>query len=148
MKTGFKTKTSWREKLETHREPQIHRVLIPGSYDVEKLIKKVPSRKLITNKQLKDILTEKYKVNATCVKVLGIHIRIVAEAAEEELNEGGKVVTPYWRVIKKDGALYPKFPGAPKKQAAKLKEEGHTTIPGKGKKQPAVKNFENYLIKI
>lgn len=148
METRFKSHTPWREKLKTHREPQIHRVLIPGSYDVEEMIKRVPRGKLVTNKQIKDKLTQKYKVDATCVKVLGIHIRIIAEASEEESKEGKKDVTPYWRVIKKDGILYSKFPGGPDNQAARLKKEGYDIIPGKGKKPPVVKNYEKYLIEI
>jgi hypothetical protein len=146
--TKFKSRTSWREKLETHKEPQIHRLLIPGSLDVENLICKVPDGRLITDKQIKDRLTKDYKVHATCVKVLGIHIRIIAEAAEEESREGKTEITPYWRVIGKDGSLKPKFPGGVEAQAGRLKRERHIIIQGKDKKPPRVKDFEKYLVKL
>jgi len=34
-------------------------------------------------------------------------------------------IAPYWRVLKDDGSLNPKFPGGVKEQAKKLRAEGH-----------------------
>jgi len=75
----------------------------------------------------------------------GIFIRIVAEAAEEDLRDGREQITPYWRVIKPDGSLNEKFPGGVEAQASHLREEGHTIEPGKGKKPPEVKDFGKSL---
>ncbi|MDI6794886.1 MAG: MGMT family protein [bacterium] len=75
----------------------------------------------------------------------GIFIRVAAEAAEEDLMEGRREPTPYWRVIKTDGSLNEKFPGGTDHQAARLIEEGHAIEPGKGKKPPKVKEFEKSL---
>ena len=33
-------------------------------------------------------------------------------------------MTPYWRVVKDDGSLYPKFPGGVERQRRYLKSEG------------------------
>jgi alkylated DNA nucleotide flippase Atl1 len=66
-------------------------------------------------------------------------------AAEEDLQIGKKRITPYWRVIKSNGSLNPKFPGGVKAQAARLKKEGHKIISGKGRKPPKVQNFEKSL---
>jgi len=66
-------------------------------------------------------------------------------AAEEDHQNGKKRITPYWRVVKNDGSLNPKFPGGVKEQAARLKEEGHKIISGKGKKPPKVQDFEKSL---
>ncbi len=74
----------------------------------------------------------------------GIFIRIVAEAAEEDLRRGKKRIAPYWRVIKSVGSLNPKYPGVVQAQAARLREEGHAIECGKGKRAPRVKNFEKY----
>jgi len=41
--------------------------------------------------------------------------------------------------------LNPKFPGGVIAQAARLREEGHKIICGKGKKQPKVQDFEKSL---
>jgi len=41
--------------------------------------------------------------------------------------------------------LNPKYPGGIMAQSKRLKEEGHTILPGKGKKPPQVKDFEKHL---
>jgi alkylated DNA nucleotide flippase Atl1 len=64
------------------------------------------------------------------------------------LRNGKKRVTPYWRVIRDDGSLNEKFPGGVKAQSRRLKEEGHSLAPGKGKKPPKVKNFETLLARL
>jgi alkylated DNA nucleotide flippase Atl1 len=68
----------------------------------------------------------------------GIFIRIAAEAAEEDARKGKTRITPYWRVVKDDGSLNPKFPGGVKRQAEKLRAEGHRIVPGAGKRLPRV----------
>ncbi|PYT05169.1 MAG: methylated DNA-protein cysteine methyltransferase, partial [Acidobacteria bacterium] len=57
-------------------------------------------------------------------------------------------VTPYWRVVKADGSLNDKFPGGAKEQSRRLKEEGHSITPRKGKRAPAVKDFEKSLVRL
>jgi len=57
-----------------------------------------------------------------------------------------KRITPYWRVIKTDGSLNPKFPGGAKAQAAHLRAEGHKIAAAKGKKPPKVKDFDKILV--
>jgi len=61
------------------------------------------------------------------------------------VTEGKKDITPYWRTLKSKGELNEKYPGGVEAQAARLKEEGHTIEPGKGKKPPKVKDFEKAL---
>jgi hypothetical protein len=51
-------------------------------------------------------------------------------------------------VIRDDGSLNEKFPGGVKAQAQRLKEEGHSITPGKGKKPPRVKDFEDSLLRL
>jgi len=41
--------------------------------------------------------------------------------------------------------LNPRFPGGVRGQAARLREEGHTILPRKGKTPPRIKNFERHL---
>jgi len=80
-----------------------------------------------------------------CSLTTGILMRIVAEAAEEDLREGREEITPYWRVIKPDGGLNEKFPGGVEAQAVHLREEEHIIELGKGKKAHRVKEFEKSL---
>jgi len=144
-----KTRTTWREKLETqNQEAQIHKVLIPRHLDVEAIIQSVPRGKLVTDRQIRDRLTRDYRVDMTCAKVTGISIWIIANAAEEDLSRGKKPITPYWRVLRKDGSLNEKFPGGVAAQAARLRQEGHTIELGKGKKPPKVKDFEKALVEL
>ena len=146
----MKKRKSWREKLEKEQEPRLidtpkGRMLIPKPLEVDALIRKVPRGKLVTDVQLRERLAKDHGADYTCPMTTGIFIRIAAEAAEEDLRRGVKEITPYWRVIRKDGSLIEKFPGGVEAQAARLREEGHIIEPGIGKKPPRVKNFENFL---
>jgi len=135
--------------LETqNQEAVIHKCLLPRHLDVEAIIRKAPKGKLITDKQIRDKLTEDYNVDFTCAKVTGISIWIIANAAEEDLQSGKKHITPYWRVVTKDGSLKHNFPGGTELQAAHSEKEGFTIVPGKGKKPPQVKEYEKHLIEL
>jgi len=136
---------SWREKLEAHKEPKISKLLIPGSADIEELVSKIPEGKLLTDAQIKEHLKALYGVDVVCAKVLGIQLRLLAEAAEEEALESGEPSVPYWRVIKRDGALFPNFPGGQEAQAERLRKEGHTIERGRGRRL-RVRDFERYLV--
>jgi hypothetical protein len=120
-------------------------VLVPTPLMVDGLVRKVRPGKLVTVKQLRERLAAESNADSTCPMTMGIFLMIVAQAAEEDSQAGRKRIAPYWRVIKSDGSLNPKFPGGVKAQAAHLKEEGHKIVPGKGKKPPKVRYFEKAL---
>jgi len=122
------------------------RVLIPTPLMVGELVRKVRKGKLVTVGQLREHLAAQFEVDSTCPMTMGIFLAIVAQAAEEDLQEGKKRIAPYWRVLKKDGGLNPKFPGGVQSQAARLKAEGHRIVAGKGKKPPKVRDFEKVLV--
>jgi len=92
--------------------------------------------------------------DSTCPMTLGIFLRIISEAAEEDRLNGKNMsraqsrerITPYWRVIKDDGSLNPKFAGGVESHAKLLRKEGHKITPGKGKKPPKVAEFEKVLV--
>ena len=159
----MRTRKSWREKLENPPKglPKVvsgppkwekrfggTRVLVPTPLLVDELIRKVPKRKLVNVKQIRERLAKDFKADSTCPLTTGIFIRIAAEVAEEDLREGKKQITPYWRVLKADGSLNEKFPGGTKAQVARLKKEGHKIQSGEGKKPPKVKDFEKSLQKL
>lgn len=154
----MKKRMSSKEKLKKKQEPKIvdippkmvkrfgmGKMLIPRPLDVDALIRKVKKGKLVTQALIRERLAKDFGVDVTCPITTGIFVRIAAEAAEEDLRDGKKLVTPYWRVIKKDGKLNPKFPGGIAAQAAHLKEEGHIILMSEGKKPPQVKDFEKHL---
>ena len=141
-------KKSWREKLEGEHpnHGKIVKILIPNPRDVDALMRQIPEGDLVTDERIRNRLAKDNKADATCSKVTGIFIRIAAEVAEEDLKNGKKQITPYWRVIAKDGSLKPKFPSGIDHQKKLLEKEGHKVIQ-KGKKYFVV-DFEKYLAKL
>ena len=158
-----KTRKTWRQKLEEeHPEhgkvvdipPKMQnrfgtgKMLIPKPMDINALINKISKGKLVTVTQIREKLAKDARANCSCPMTTGIFLRIVAEVAEEDLRGEKRKVTPYWRVIKADGSLNEKFPDGAQAQAAHLKKEGHGIEPGKGRKPPRVKKFEESLQKL
>ena len=120
-------------------------VLVPTPLMVDGLVRKVGKGRLVAVGQLRERLAREFRADSTCPMTTGIFLMIVAQAAEEDLQAGKKRIAPYWRVIKNDGSLNPKFPGGVEAQAARLREEGHKVVAGKGKKPPKVQDFEKAL---
>ena len=112
----------------------------PIEYDT--LIKKIEKGKLTTTEQLRTTLAKKHNADFTCPLTAGIFISIVAYASEQRQEN----LTPYWRVLKKDGELNEKFPGGIEAQGKKLEEEGFSIIEkGRTKIKYFVKGYENFL---
>jgi hypothetical protein len=131
------TRKSWREKMENPNLPKVVKVsgamqkrfgggtvLVPHPRDVEAVIRTVRRGRLITVGQIREYLAGKFQTESTCPLTTGIFIRLTAEAAEEEARAGKEKITPYWRVIKDDGSLNPKFPGGLEAQEERLRDEG------------------------
>ncbi len=138
MVKNMKTRKSWHEKLEGAHEARVVAIpprmqkqwgkgtmLIPKPLDVDAAIRKVPRGKVVTLTALREKLARAAGADVTCPMVAGMFVRIVAEAAEEEMRAGKARVTPWWRVVRDDGKLFEKMPGGPVGQAEHLEEEGH-----------------------
>lgn len=161
MTSEFKSRMRWREKLEDSVHSKVVEVppfmskrlgtgtmLIPKPLDVDALIRKTKKGKLVTVSEIRSRLARDNRVDVACPLTTGIFIRIAAEAAEEDLRNGRKRITPYWRVIRDDGSLNEKFPGGVKAQSQRLKSEGHSISPGKGKTPPKVMDFDRALMRL
>lgn len=160
MTSRFTSRTAWREKLErdvskvVQIPPRMAKkfgsgtILIPRPLDVDALIRKAGKGSLITPTQIRERLARENEADMTCPLTTGIFIRIAAEAAEEDLRNGKKRITPYWRVVRDDGSLLEKLPGGVKAQAQRLEDEGHMIVPGKGKKPPKVRDVEKRLVRL
>ena len=156
MKSKFTSRTRWREKLEKPQQPKIVNVppkmsrfgdgtmLIPTPKLVDDLIRMVPKGKLVTVGELRRKLSKDFGTDVTCPLTTGIFVRIAAEAAEEDRANGKKRITAYWRVVKDDGRLNPKFPGGVAQQSSCLRTEGFKVIRD-GKKPPMVYDFQARL---
>ncbi len=79
--------------------------VLPSPLEVNTLMKKVPKGKLTTINEIRRKLAKKYKTITACPIVTGIFAWIAANAAEEDIKDGRKKVTPYWRTIKSDGKI-------------------------------------------
>ena len=153
------SKTRWREKLERQDCSKIlptpkawqkqfgaGTMLIANPLEVDALIRKTRRGQLITVSEIRSRLARDHNTDTTCPLTTGIFVRIAAETAEEDLRNGRKRITPYWRVVKDDGSLYEKFPGGVTAQSRRLKGEGHSLVRGKGKRPPKVRDFEKALV--
>lgn len=152
-------KKTWKEKLYSNKEkfPEIKEIdnekliakvgngkmVIPAPLEIDELMKKVSENYVITTEQIREYFNEKYNAIYTCPMCLGMFSNFAAHAADEELQNGAKKITPYWRTLKTNGELNEKFPGGIEHQMQLLEKEGHK-ITQKGKKF-FVKDYKNAL---
>ena len=120
------------------------RFVIPTPLEVDALMKKVPKGKLTIINKLRSALSKEHKTDFACPITTGIFSWIAAHAADELARQGRKRITPYWRTLKSDGQINPKYPGGIEAIREKLEAEGHTVIQ-KGKRF-LVADFEKKTI--
>ena len=142
MPTKRKT---WREKLDDDKDlPKViqldaaaakrwggRTMVIPAPREVDALIRSVRKGSTATINDLRAALAKKHGTEATCPITTGIFSWIAANAAMEDEASGKKRVTPWWRVLKSDGKLNPKFPGGEEEHAKRLEAEGHQIVRGR-----------------
>ena len=157
-----KVKKSWTEKLNDCKdlprvEPITERMkqrwgtgtlVIPAPREVDTLMRSVPYGKLTTINHIREALARLHGATIGCPITTGIFAWVAAHAAAEAATGGVKDITPYWRTLRSDGALNPKYPGGVQGQMARLKEEGHTIEVYKGNRLPKVKDYEKKLVKL
>ena len=115
----------------------------PVEYD--KVMKLIPYGKVITVGEIRDYFAKVSGADFTDPITAGIFVSIAAWASYQRAENK----TPYWRTLKADGELNPKYPGGIEEQRVKLEAEGHTIIQ-KGRKNITyfVKDYENVLFKL
>jgi alkylated DNA nucleotide flippase Atl1 len=117
-------------------------VVIAPPIQVNEVMKHAPKGRLFTLAEICKKLAKKNGAQYCCTLTTGIFVSIVANAAEEMNTD-----IPYWRTIKNNGELNPKYPGGIEKQKELLEKEGHSFIK-KGRKhiRYVVKDFEKKVI--
>ena len=118
------------------------RMVIASPLEYDAAIKNVESGKLITTDTLRKYMARTHNTDITCPLTAGIFINICAWASYQRKED----ITPYWRVLKTNGELNPKYPEAFDLQIKLLENEGHKVIK-KGTKY-FVENYENSLINL
>lgn len=106
----------------------------PADYDA--VMKRIPYGKLTTVGEIRDYFAGKSGADFTEPITAGIFVLIAAWASYQR---NGVDETPYWRTLKADGELNPKYPGGVKAQKEMLEAEGHTII------QRGRKNIRYYV---
>ena len=155
-----KKKKTWQEKLMDDKDlPRVVEitdkmsqrwgtgtVVIPAPREVNEIMSRVPSGKLITINQIRETLARKHGATIGCPITTGIFASISARASAEAVAEGIADITPYWRTLKSKGDLNPKYPGGIEEQSSRLQSEGHTI--DWTRKTPRVKDFEKALVEV
>lgn len=79
-------------------------MLISSPAQVRDLIATIPAGEVLDSKTLRARLAQNAGAEIACPTSTGIFVRIVAEVALEEINEGRdpREVAPFWRVIDPD----------------------------------------------
>jgi alkylated DNA nucleotide flippase Atl1 len=140
-------KKTWQQKLQDSKDlPRVFRIsakhskrwgtgtcVIPAPIEVDELMRAVPKGKLTTINELRKKLAKTHGATIACPITTGIFSWIAAHAADEAERAGKKRITPYWRTLKANGELNPKYPGGIENLAARLRAEGHE-IQQKGKR--------------
>lgn len=110
--------------------------------DYDKVMKRVPFGKVTTVGKIREYFAKKSGADFTEPITAGIFISIAAWASHQRTEDK----TPYWRTLKANGELNPKYPGGVTAQKEKLEAEGHTIIE-KGRKNIRyyVKDYEDSL---
>ena len=116
-------------------------MVVPKPTDICDTIKDIPKGKLITTTEIRKRLAKKYNTDTACPLTTGIFINICANASATLNNN-----IPYWRVLKSNGELNPKFPNAFDEQISLLENEGFTILKrGKKNIKYIVKDYNKYL---
>lgn len=111
--------------------------------DYDAVMKRVPFGKVITVGKIRDHFAKRSGADFTEPITAGIFVSIAAWASYQR---NGKEETPYWRTLKADGELNPKYPGGAEAQKAKLETEGHVIVQrGRKNIRYYVKDYEKSL---
>ena len=110
--------------------------------DYDKIMKKIPYGKVITVGKIREYFAELSGADFTEPITAGIFVSIVAWASYQRKDDQ----TPYWRTLKADGELNPKYPGGVEEQKKRLEDEGHTIVTkGRTRLRYVVKDYEAAL---
>jgi len=93
--------------------------------DYDKVMKTIPWGKLTTVGEIRRYFARRNRADFTEPITAGIFVSIAAWASSQRTED----ITPYWRTLKANGELNPKYPGGAEAQRAKLEAEGHIVAP-------------------
>lgn len=114
----------------------------PMDYDAA--MRRVPYGKLTTVGEIRAFFAAQSGADFTEPITAGIFVSIAAWASYQR----GEDETPWWRTLKANGELNPKYPGGAEAQKEKLEAEGHIVLQkGRTNRKYVVKDYEKVLYK-
>ena len=110
--------------------------------DYDGAMRRVPYGKLTTVGDIRAFFAKQSGADFTEPITAGIFVSIAAWASCQR----GEDETPWWRTLKANGELNPKYPGGAEAQKEKLEAEGHTVLrKGRTNVKYVVKDYEKAL---
>lgn len=160
MRTG--RRKTWREKRADDKDlPKVVKITgrmqkhwgegtcaIASPREVDALIRRIPKGRIAIIDDLRAAIARKHGATMGCPITTGIFAWIAAHAAEEDRANGRKRVTPWWRTLKANGALNPKYPGGVRAQARHLRLEGHRILHGRGSKPDRIADADTKRVSV
>lgn len=115
----------------------------PIEYD--RVMRLVPFGKLLTVGAIREYFAAQSGADFTEPITAGIFVSIAAWASYQRQEDK----TPYWRTLKANGELNPKYPGGIEAQKEMLEKEGHIVIQrGRTNIKYYVKDYEKKLLEL
>lgn len=113
--------------------------------DYDAVMRRVPEGKVITVGDIRGYFAAQNDADFTDPITAGIFCSIAAWASFQRADDK----TPYWRTLKANGELTPKYPGGVEEQKKLLEAEGHTIIKkGRTNIRYYVKDYERFLYRL
>lgn len=113
--------------------------------DYDAVMRRVPKGKVITVGDIREYFAAQNGADFTDPITAGIFCSIAAWASFQRADDK----TPYWRTLKANGELNPKYPGGVEEQKKLLEAEGHTIIKkGRTNIRYYVKDYEQFLYRL
>ena len=106
-----------------------NRMYFAPPIDYDSVMKRVPIGKVTTVGEIREYFAKRSGADFTEPITAGIFVSIAAWASHQRADDE----TPWWRTLKANGELNPKYPGGVEAQREKLEAEGHSIIQ-KGRK--------------
>src|SRR5262245_38198780 len=115
---------TWQEKLNINRKPEVVRieksyagipvgaqVLVSTPNEVNAFVRRIPEGRFVPPEEVRRRLAVKHGADTACPLATGIFLRIMAEAAWEQIQQGkdSADVTPFWRVVPPRSSLAKKL---------------------------------------
>jgi hypothetical protein len=123
-----KKPTDWRKRFGGAKPPHVvmlhtdfagvkagNTMLISSPGDIAAYLAKIPRGEMRTMDRLRNELARKAGANAMCPVTTAIYLRVVAEVALRDLEEGKRLeeVVPFWRVVTPESKVAKKLSCGP-----------------------------------